>query len=294
MLHKRHWPIRGTVRVIAGPIHASVLVPTVRQRRWVRCAPLLLLALAGRGLAAPVVMTAPDVEGVAAGTHPGHATQLDEAERMRRIRLDFDQTREQVFERVRRQIPDLTQAEFDRWDAAGLFESMALDGERRYFNRTASNLFRISEEARARLFADAEQVGRGAVEVAALAVERHGFEQAGGVPAVELGLRQVRDLPAHALEHLLAGLVEVQADAAHAFGFVELRRMARMGAGRDPFHIRRRHHHRCSEAAASQCEQQQRRAPDPAALPHRGHQDRSMDGTRNHPYRSPNRPVALV
>ena len=127
MLHKRHWPIRGTVRVIAGPIHASVLVPTVRQRRWVRCAPLLLLALAGRGLAAPVVMTAPDVEGVAAGTHPGHATQLDEAERM-----------------------------------------------------------------------------------------------------------------------------------------------ARMGASRGLA------------------------APDPAALPHRGHQDRSMDGTRNHPNRSPNRPVALV
>jgi len=150
MLHKRHWPIRGTVRVIAGPIHASVLVPRVRQRRWARCVPLLLLALAGRGLAVPVEMTAPDAAGVAAGTAPADPMQLDEAERMRRIRLDFDQTREQVFERVRREIPDLTQAEFDRWESAGLFESMELDGERRYFNRTASNLFRISAEARAR------------------------------------------------------------------------------------------------------------------------------------------------
>ena len=112
--------------------------------------PLLLLALAGRGLAAPVVMTAPGAVGAAAGTAPADPTTLDEAERMRRIRLDFDQTREQVFERVRRQIPDLTQAEFDRWEGAGLFESMELDGERRYFNRTASNLFRISAEARAR------------------------------------------------------------------------------------------------------------------------------------------------
>ncbi|TAK40278.1 MAG: transglutaminase domain-containing protein [Lysobacteraceae bacterium] len=147
MLHKRDSPPRGTVRVIAGPIHVSVLVPTVRQRRWVRCVPLLLLALAGRGLAAPVVMTAPDAAGAAAGTDP---TVLDEGERMRRIALDFDQTREQVFERVQRQIPDLTQAEFDRWDAAGLFESMEIGGERRYFNRTAANLFRISAEARAR------------------------------------------------------------------------------------------------------------------------------------------------
>ena len=49
--------------MIAGPIHVSVLVPTVRQRRWIRCVPMLLLALAGRGLAAPVVMTAPDAAG---------------------------------------------------------------------------------------------------------------------------------------------------------------------------------------------------------------------------------------
>ena len=150
MLHRPHWPLRGTVRVNAGPIHASVSAPTVRQHRWRWCGPLLLLALAGRGLAVPQAMTAPGTAGVAAGSGPGEVTRLDEAERMRRIRLDFDQTREQVFERVRRQIPDLSQAEFDRWDAAGLFEWMDIDGERRYFNRTASNLFRISAEARAR------------------------------------------------------------------------------------------------------------------------------------------------
>jgi transglutaminase-like putative cysteine protease len=71
-------------------------------------------------------------------------------ERMRRIRLDFDQDAGAVEARVRRQIPDLTEAEFTRWDAQGLFERMDIDGRRLYFNRTASNLFRISAEARAR------------------------------------------------------------------------------------------------------------------------------------------------
>ncbi|HEU4991545.1 MAG TPA: transglutaminase domain-containing protein [Luteimonas sp.] len=71
-------------------------------------------------------------------------------ERMHRILLDFDQDAAQVQARVRREIPDLTDAEFARWDAQGLFERMDIDGRRLYFNRTASNLFRISAEARAR------------------------------------------------------------------------------------------------------------------------------------------------
>ena len=149
MLHRPHWPFGEPVRVNAGQLHVPVSAPTVRQHRWRWCALLLPLALAGRGLAVPQVMTVPGTERAAAGATLD-APPLDEAERMRRIRLDFDQSREQVFERVRRQIPDLTQAEFDRWDAAGLFEWMDIDGERRYFNRTASNLFRISAEARAR------------------------------------------------------------------------------------------------------------------------------------------------
>ncbi|MEO6226238.1 MAG: hypothetical protein ABIO61_00055, partial [Thermomonas sp.] len=71
-------------------------------------------------------------------------------ERMRRITLDFDQDAAQVRERLRKQIPDLTDAEFTRWDGQGLLERMDIDGQRVYFNRAASNLFRLSEEARAR------------------------------------------------------------------------------------------------------------------------------------------------
>lgn len=72
-----------------------------------------------------------------------------ERERMRRIRLDFGLTRADAIERVRREIPGFTGMQFDAFDAQGLMEGMTIDGERRYFNRAPSNLFRLSAEARA-------------------------------------------------------------------------------------------------------------------------------------------------
>jgi len=78
-------------------------------------------------------------------------TELEfQRERMRRIRLDFKLTKADAMDRVRKQIPDLKDAEFDAWDAAGLIERMTIDGETRYFNRAPSNLFRLSAAARAR------------------------------------------------------------------------------------------------------------------------------------------------
>ncbi len=75
---------------------------------------------------------------------------LFQRERMRRILLDFTLDAQAVKSRLRKQIPDLTDAEFARWDAQGLFERQVIDGEVRYFNRSPSNLFRLSAEARAR------------------------------------------------------------------------------------------------------------------------------------------------
>lgn len=71
-------------------------------------------------------------------------------ERMRRMRLDFGLDRAQVLERLRRQIPDLTEAEFVRWDEDGWLEHLDIDGQRRWFNRSVSNLFLINPEAAAR------------------------------------------------------------------------------------------------------------------------------------------------
>ncbi|MEO6066109.1 MAG: transglutaminase-like domain-containing protein [Lysobacterales bacterium] len=73
-----------------------------------------------------------------------------ERERMRRIRIDFPYRREQIKQQVRQQIPDMRDAEFDAWDRAGLFEHQVIDGDKVYFERAASNLFRVSPSALAR------------------------------------------------------------------------------------------------------------------------------------------------
>jgi transglutaminase-like putative cysteine protease len=71
-------------------------------------------------------------------------------ERMQRMRLDFSLTADQVEAKVRKRIPDLTDAEFADWDAHGLFEHMDIDGQRLYFNRAPSNLFHLSAAATSR------------------------------------------------------------------------------------------------------------------------------------------------
>ena len=73
-----------------------------------------------------------------------------ERERMRRILLDFTLTHAQVKDKVREQIPDLTDREFAAWDQAGLFEKRVIDGRTLYFQRAPSNLFRLSPAAAAR------------------------------------------------------------------------------------------------------------------------------------------------
>ena len=77
-------------------------------------------------------------------------TLLFQRERMRRILLDFTLDADAVKTRLRKQIPDLTDAEFAKWDTAGLLEKQVIDGRTLYFKRSPGNLFRISAEARAR------------------------------------------------------------------------------------------------------------------------------------------------
>jgi len=81
---------------------------------------------------------------------PSRAALEFQRERMRRIRLDFNLDADAAKARVRTQIPDLTDAEFAGWDAAGLIEHQLIDGEMRYFQRAPSNLFLLGEAARAR------------------------------------------------------------------------------------------------------------------------------------------------
>lgn len=81
---------------------------------------------------------------------PARQDWLFQRERMRRVLLDFTLDAEAVKQRVRKQIPDLTDAEFAHWDAAGLFEHQTIDGRTLYFKRSPGNLFRLSAQARER------------------------------------------------------------------------------------------------------------------------------------------------
>ena len=71
-------------------------------------------------------------------------------ERMRRILFDFSLSADDVKQRVRKDIPDVTDAEFAKWDAAGLIEHQVIDGRTLYFKRSPNNLLRVSPEALAR------------------------------------------------------------------------------------------------------------------------------------------------
>jgi transglutaminase-like putative cysteine protease len=85
------------------------------------------------------------------GLSPAARSALEfQLTRMRRMRRQFSLTRDQVLAEVRKQIPNLTDAEFAGWDARGLFEHMYIDGQSLYFNRAPSNLFHLSAQARAR------------------------------------------------------------------------------------------------------------------------------------------------
>jgi Transglutaminase-like superfamily len=69
---------------------------------------------------------------------------------LRRTRHDFSLADADVLAEVKKSVPDATQADVDRWREAGDLQFRTIDGERRYFGRAVSNLFRFSDEARRR------------------------------------------------------------------------------------------------------------------------------------------------
>ena len=134
---------------------------TVRYRARHRNSALLALACV---LTAPVAVGADRVAAATAGDETAEAapagtgsasslrTTLDvpQAELARRIALDFPHTAEDIRAQLRKDIPDLTEEEFARWDVPTLLESTTVGGEKRYFHNAVPNLYRVSEEARAR------------------------------------------------------------------------------------------------------------------------------------------------
>jgi len=144
-------------------------MPRTRRRHVLLAAVLALGAIAATDAAISSGDPLPAVvAGVDVGDFRGATAQIDAAlakpglddriradlefqrERMRRIRLDFTLSADQARAKLRESIPDLREEEFQRWTKANLLEHMVIDGTPWYFNRSVSNLFRVSPEAMAR------------------------------------------------------------------------------------------------------------------------------------------------
>ncbi len=78
---------------------------------------------------------------------------------IRRIRLDFALTPEQMLGKLRDSIPDVSTEDMERWREQGVLQHRVIDGEVRYFNRAAGNLFRASSAARSRRKVGVERTG---------------------------------------------------------------------------------------------------------------------------------------
>lgn len=86
-----------------------------------------------------------------AALSPADRKQLAfELDRLERIRKDFRLTKDTLFAQVQAAVKDVTVEEFDRWIAEGRFDSREIDGERRFMNSGARNIFFIHPELNSR------------------------------------------------------------------------------------------------------------------------------------------------
>ncbi|MDK2973534.1 MAG: hypothetical protein PWP23_3289 [Candidatus Sumerlaeota bacterium] len=64
-----------------------------------------------------------------------------EVERVRRTRMDYTVTEQELIDLIRERIPDLTDEEFHAWDKEGRFDVRVIDGQKLYMNSSRANLF---------------------------------------------------------------------------------------------------------------------------------------------------------
>jgi transglutaminase-like putative cysteine protease len=64
-----------------------------------------------------------------------------ELDRLRRIRLDYHLTKEDLFESLKKSMPNLAHSEFEAWIAEGRFDGRVIDDTLRFMYASRSNLF---------------------------------------------------------------------------------------------------------------------------------------------------------
>lgn len=68
-------------------------------------------------------------------------------EKMNRIRLDFKKNEADMLSYLKKYYPDVDHKTLEKFEKDRSLESMLIDGEKKYFNRAAPNLFLINKEA---------------------------------------------------------------------------------------------------------------------------------------------------
>ncbi len=63
-----------------------------------------------------------------------------ELERNKRIRLDYNLNEEDLFNHLQKRLDNVSKDEFDRWQNAGWFDMLIIDGEKRFVGPSVSNL----------------------------------------------------------------------------------------------------------------------------------------------------------
>ncbi|MDR2358486.1 MAG: transglutaminase-like domain-containing protein [Prevotellaceae bacterium] len=88
-----------------------------------------------------------------AETNPPATTVYDlqwRKDKMHRIALEFDQTKDDVMNYIKKYYPNVTDEMLSQWESEKSLEALTIDGERKYFAEAAPNLFRINRDAAAR------------------------------------------------------------------------------------------------------------------------------------------------
>lgn len=81
-----------------------------------------------------------------------------EIERLERVRKDYPLTREEAFNKLKKEIPDLTPGDFERWMWEGYIDYRLIDGEEKFFKNFIPNLFRFCKEAETRRVKKVDEV----------------------------------------------------------------------------------------------------------------------------------------
>lgn len=71
-----------------------------------------------------------------------------EKDKMERIRLDFQKSADDMLNYIRKYYPAADYDMLKKWEKDYSLETMVIDGQKRYFNRAASNLFLINKKAK--------------------------------------------------------------------------------------------------------------------------------------------------